>query len=87
VNISQPKLRSEKFYDDDDDNNNNKQCYTASYPTPIVNNNNNCILPPPSKFFSIFDCFRDQKTKQLACCVAGIERSEGTDTSCSWTGG
>jgi len=24
VNISQPKLRSEKFNDDDDDNNNNK---------------------------------------------------------------
>jgi hypothetical protein len=24
VNISQPKLRSEKFDDDDDDNNNNK---------------------------------------------------------------
>jgi len=30
VNISQPKLRSEKFDDDDDDDNNN-------------NNNNNCV--------------------------------------------
>jgi len=31
VNITQPKLRSEKFDDDDDDDNNN-------------NNNNKCIL-------------------------------------------
>jgi hypothetical protein len=74
VNICQPKLRSEKFNDDDDDDDNN-------------NDNNYCILPPPRKFFSFFDCFRDQKTKQLACSVAGFERSEGTDTTCSWTGG
>jgi hypothetical protein len=26
VNISQPKLRSEKFDDDDDNNNNNNNC-------------------------------------------------------------
>jgi len=37
VNISQPRLRSEKFdddddYDDDDNNNNNKPPYAVSIP-------------------------------------------------------
>jgi len=35
VNISQPKLRSEKFDDDDDDDNNNNSCNTV-FPRDIV---------------------------------------------------
>jgi len=72
-------------------NNNNKVLHTASYPTPLINNNNNnnnnnCIYPHPASSSLILTASEIRKPKQLAC-VAGIEWSEGTDTSCSWTGG
>jgi hypothetical protein len=43
VNISQPKLRSEKFDDDDDDdnnNNNNKRFKTETNDISTMNSNN-----------------------------------------------
>jgi hypothetical protein len=78
------------FLHNNNNNNNNKVLHTASNPTPLINNNNNnnnCIYPHPASSSLILTASEIRKPKQLACCVAGIEWSEGTDTSCSWTGG